>query len=561
MEFYLKSLNKYKLPKEKGKVLKFLQDADYYFDQSIEYLDLEEFLPALDYIRRAIKLDPNELDFKFLLAQIYSDMGLYQKSNFEYFKLLSIDEDLGECYLRISQNYLMLKEEALAINYLKKSIEFDFDEDEILDVDELMRELNGGEFKLISKDSENEMLLSYINKLIVLEEFEGALQLLKYIKPDSKYYISALNNAAFCSSCINDYEQEIALAQKVLKIEPDNINALCNLSDGYFNISDITTAQETAQKLLNLNISDYNDYFKIAVVFLQCEYNELAIKFLNNYLSYYPYNDSALMLLSLVLYNQGDIESAKEYIYKLIRIDNSNTIAKYYHQYFIDNKDKKQKLQYIRQVPETEVKRRIQMFEDISGYTALELTKLIKADPDFFDYTKWLFDFGKKPELCETIISKLASNPDSKRFFRDCLVDATLPYQIKQMILKKVVYTLPSHKIALLHEEQIKFLSPKVNKKIFEFPKVYFEAFVDVYCSLAFIDTDFETALNRTVKKILNLITQSKAQFRSKRNISALFAYTLKRPEIFEDFKTVIQIFGADAATLKKYIKTLGLER
>lgn len=550
------------MPNEKGKVLKFLQDSDYYFDQALEYLDSEEFLPALDYIRRAIKQDPNELDFRFLLAQVYADMGLYRKSNFEYFKLLSIDGNFGECYLRISQNYFMLKDEVVAVNYLKKSIEFDFDEDEILDADELMRELSGGEFKLLSQNSEDEMLLSCVNKLLSLNEYDGALQLLKYVKSNSQYYINALNIEAFCYSRLEDPKKEIEIANKMSKIEPNNIDALCYKSDGYAKIGDIEKAKEIANKILNLDISDYNDYYKVSVILLQCNYKEQAIKLLNSYLSYYPYDESAILLLSLAYYNYGEIELAKNYVFKLIRIDNSNTIAKYYNQYFQDYNDCQKELLYIQQVPEEEVKRRTLMFAEISTYTSSEIVKYIKFNPDFFNYVKWLFDFGET-KFCIMLIIKLAHlNLSSvQQFLKDCLVDASLSYIIKQQILKELVLMLPSQKIALLHEDQIKFLSPKANKLIFEFPKVYFEAFVDVFCSLAFIDDDFERAFNRSIKKILNLVTQNQAQFRSRHNISALFAYNFKRPEMFEDLKAITKIFDADNNTLNKYIKKLGLEK
>lgn len=557
----MKSLNKLKLPRNEGKVLKFLQDSDYYFDQALDYLDAEEFLPALDYIRRAIALDPNELDFRFLLAQVYADMGLYRKSNFEYFKLLSVDETFGECYLRISQNYFMLKEEAVAVNFLKKSIEFDFDEDEILDADELMRELSGEDFKLLSQSSEDEMLILYVRKLLTLNEHEGALQLIKYIKSNSQYYLEALNITAFCYLRLKKYEKELETAQKMLKIEQNNINALCYLSDAYFKIGNIQKAKEIADKIIDLDIGNNENYFKVSMILLQCEYMEKAIKLLNSHLSYYPYDESALLLLSLAYYNYGEIELAKDYIYKLIRIDNSNTIAKYYNQFFKQNNTSQIKLSYIQQVPQEEVEKRLLMFEQVSSYSASETVKFIKSNPDFYDYVKWLFDFGEI-KLYKTMISKLAhlNLASAHQFLKYCLVDESLPYFIKQQILKEIVIMMPSHKIALLHEDQIKFLSPRVNKLIFEFPKVYFEAFVDVYCSLAFIDNDFETAFNRSVKKILNLISQKKVQFRSKHNISALFAYNFKRPEMFEELNAVVKIFGADIKTLKKYFNELGLE-
>ena len=549
------------MPQDKGKVLKFLQDSDDYFDQALEYLESEEFLPALDNIRRAIKLDPNELDFRFLLAQVYTDMGLYRKSNFEYFKLLAIDGNLGECYLRISQNYFMLKDETVAVSYLKKSIEFDFDEDEILDVDELMRELSRGEFRLLSQNSEDEMLLSCVNKLLSLNEYDGALQLIQYVKPDSKYYINALDIAAFCYFRKKDPNKEIMLATEMLEIEPNNTHALCYMSDGYAKMGDIEKAKEFANKILDLNISDYNDYYRISVILLQCDYKDQAIKLLNSYLSYYPYDELGLLLLSLAYYNYGEIELAKEYVFKLIRIDNSNTIAKYYNQFFQDNNKNQKELSYIQQVPEEEVKRRIMMFDEISSYTSSETVKFIKSNPEFFDYVKWLFDFGE-PKLCKTLITKLShiNLSSAQQFLKNCLVDASLPYIVKQQILKELVLMLPSQKIALMHEDQIKVLSSKPNKLIFEFPKVYFEAFADVFCSLAFIENDFETAFNRSVKKILNLISQSKAQFRSRHNISALFAYNFKRPEMFGDLKVVTKIFGADNNTLKKYFNRLGLE-
>lgn len=557
----MKSLKKLNFAQKKGKILKFVQDADYYFDLALDSLEVEDYLTALEYIRRAIKQDPSELDFRFLLAQIYADMGLYTKSNFEYFKLLAIDSKLGECFLRISQNYYMLRNEAASAYYLKKSMEFDFDEDEIIDADELLRELSGNKFRLISKNIEDQLLLSYANKLMSISEYDSALQLLSYVKPDSKYYINALNSAAFCNARVDNPQKEIDLAQKVLEIDPHNINALCNLADGYAQAGDMDTARQIADNILELKITDANDYYKAAIVFLQCGYNKQAIKYLCDFLSYYPYHESGLLLLSLVYYNQKELELAKECIYKLVRIDNTNTIAKYYNQYFQNHEEFKE-LEYIKQVPKEEADRRIKMFEKIISYSSAEMIKLIKTNNEFFDYVKWVFDYADI-DLSQKLIEKLARlrNFKAHMFLRECLIDSTFSYIIKQKILKKLLSMLPSKKIALLHEEELKFISPKINKTIFNYPKAYFEAYIDVFAALAFVDKDYEAEFNRSVKRTLNLCSTHSVNFKSRKNIAALFAYNFKRPEIFRNLNTAIKVFGANRQTLKKYLDKLGIEK
>jgi tetratricopeptide (TPR) repeat protein len=563
----LKSLNKLNLAQKKGKILKFLQDADYYFELALDCLDAEDYLNALDYIRRAIKIDPHELDFRFLLAQIYSDMGLYAKSNFEYFKLLSLDQNLGECFLRISQNYYMMRDEDSAIYYIKKGMEFDFDQadfdeddDIAIDYETMIRELSGNKLKLISKNIEDQMLLNYANKLMSISEYDSAMQLLSYVRPDSRYYINALNSAAFCSARVDNPRQEIEFAQKVLEIEPYNVNALCNLADGYAQLGDIQEAQKIADIILQLKITDSNDYYKAAIALLQCGYNKQAIKYLCDFLSFHPYHEAGLLLLSLAYYNQKELDLAQECVYKLVRIDNSNTIAKYYNQFFQSSQEFRE-LEYIKQAPKEEAERRIKMFEEIVEYPSADLIKLIKSDSELFDYAKWIFEYANI-NLSQSLIEKLARlrNAQAQTFLRECLVDNTLSFVIKQRILRRLLSMLPTKKIALVHEEEIRFISPKVTKNIFNYPKAYFEAFIDVFTSLAFVDRDYETEFNRSTRRVLSLCSARAANFKSRKNIAALFAYNFKRPDIFRDLNTVVKIFGANKKTVMDYLKKLGIE-
>lgn len=123
---------------------------------------------------------------------------------------------------------------------------------------------------------------------------------------------------------------------------------------------------------------------------------------------------------------------AKECIYKLVRIDNTNTIAKYYNQYFQNHEEFKE-LEYIKQVPKEEADRRIKMFEKIISYSSAEMIKLIKTNNEFFDYVKWVFDYADI-DLSQKLIEKLARlrNFKAHMFLRECLIDSTFSYIIKQ---------------------------------------------------------------------------------------------------------------------------------
>lgn len=558
----MKSLNKIKTSTPKGRVLKFTQSAEYYCDLALDYLNNEEYINALDFLRRAIKLDSREIDYRFLLAQTYTEMGLYSQSNFEYFKLLAFDSSIAECYLRISQNYFFLKETSHAVTYLKKGINFDFDDDEILDVDEIMRDLDGGAFKLISKNTEDEVLLNCVKKLMSYSEYNNALQLLKFIKPDSKYYISALNNASFCCARIKQPKKEIEYAKKVLAIDFFNIYALCNLCDGYSQTEEKELADTTAKRIIDTGIYDNNDYFKAAVALLECGYTETAIKYLNNYLTYFPYNESALMLLSLAYYNIGDLDNAKIFMFKIISIDDSNTVAKYYNKLFQNAIHSENQLLYIKQVPQKETAGRIQNLKKIVDCSDNEtLSDQILSDKEFFNKIKWGFDLGNN-KLSEEIINRLSllNEEEPQKFLRECLVDHKISGVLKQMILRQLLKSRPIHKIALLHEEEMKYLNPKFNKLLDEYPETYFDAYVNVYTALAFVDEEFEAPLNRTIKKLLSLCSANKTSFRSKNAISALIANTYGKIDVFKDLHTVCGIFRANLNTVKEYKTKLGIK-
>lgn len=47
-----------------------------------------------------------------------------------------------------------------------------------------------------------------------ISEYDSALQLLSYVKPDSKYYINALNSAAFCNARVDNPQKKLIWLKK-----------------------------------------------------------------------------------------------------------------------------------------------------------------------------------------------------------------------------------------------------------------------------------------------------------------------------------------------------------
>lgn len=529
-------------------------------------MDAEEFFRALFYVNKAIEDDPDMLDNYFLLADIYSDMGLYSQSNNIYYRLLAADEELTDCYFRIAQNYIYLGDTDTAVWYLKRSIAFSFDEEELEDASEVLNLIGGDatevskrKLRLITPDSIHERTLESSREALAGGDYQGALDLLSKIPQESEHYNEALNNIAFGYACMNRHDLSLDVSRKAIASEPDNIYTLCNMISSYSNLKDGEGLEKACGALGSVKAQDPADHFKVAVAYLECGDIEAAVKHLNIFLDNFPYNEAAILLLGFAYHNQGEIMKAKECMVELINLDPANTVAKYYNLLMSQEGYVPQKLEYIRQVPPAETMDRLQR---LSGFASLKGAVAAQAVNDnigdIVGLIKWCFmlpDF----ELHDNLIAKLAEcrTAAAEGFLQSCLVDTNLSDAIKRRIIPKLIQDKTARNVSIVVGDKFRSFSYRLTKAVSESSPYFVQGYSEVFAVMAMFAEGFENDLLKAARKIVSKLKGQLESMHSASALSAVIAYEFGRIKSFGDIATVCALFGASESTVKSYLKRL----
>jgi tetratricopeptide (TPR) repeat protein len=213
---------------EKAIIIPFHIDGEHYFKKGLRAYRNREFDRAINLLKRAHELEPEEPIILCQLAAVLSETGQYQLSN-EYLKIVieELDPEMVECYYFVSNNYahLGLFQEAKkhALKYLEASPNGEFVEE----IEDLLEVLS---IESDSDDDEDDLIFlqDHARELMEAEEFHRAIDVLNELLEGYPQFWSAHNNLALAHFYIGDTEKALMLLDEVLKKNPGNLHALCN---------------------------------------------------------------------------------------------------------------------------------------------------------------------------------------------------------------------------------------------------------------------------------------------------------------------------------------------
>ena len=119
---------------ERGRLIPFTQNAEYFFQRALTYYHQNNLYKAKKLLLRAIKIDNEEPSYICQLAAVLAELGEFTKSNeWLHYVLNEVDPSLTECYFFLANNYAYLgqfeKAQEEALYYLELDPEGDFAED------------------------------------------------------------------------------------------------------------------------------------------------------------------------------------------------------------------------------------------------------------------------------------------------------------------------------------------------------------------------------------------------------------------------------------------------
>ncbi|MBT3319927.1 MAG: tetratricopeptide repeat protein [Clostridia bacterium] len=417
-------------------VLSFKQPAEFYIKKAEKHIDAGNFLEALQLYRNLVGMEPDNVEYLLYIAQIYSEIGLFNESNDMIHKIMRQGHTPTECLFALGCNYLGLNKFETADSYFMEYLKNDPEGEFAQDIEEIWESYYEDEERELLRVLDYEGIAKNISKgkeLLDKCEYKQAIVCFEAVLEQAPLMHHAANNLALCYYFDGNLNGAIATSNKVLEHRPRNIHAHCNLAMFYYKTcSPKLTVHLNA--LENAKDLEPHDMHKVALTYCELNYHDKAYKWFVNILSFQPYDVRILHFCGLAAYNYGLYGKALECFIRILQIDPGNSVAAYYKKLSQDAKETggAKTLEYVYQVPFVEIKRRMKYLRESLKEKDASLTQKWNNDAFFVSILLWGLNHGDDyiKKIALEIISVFADKR-AEEIFRDFILKSTESDELK----------------------------------------------------------------------------------------------------------------------------------
>lgn len=550
---------------EDNNVLSFRQPAEFYIRKAEKHIEKGNFLEALQLYRKLIGMDPSNAQYLLYVAQVYSEIGLYNESNDIIHKIMRHGETPTECLFALGCNYLGLGRDDVADGYFMEYMRRDPEGEYADDIDEIWElYFTEPEDKLsIIKDDSAKKLAQKGKELLDKCDYKKAIEYYELAIDKAPNMMHAANNLALCYYFDGKLSAAAKTSAMVLEQCPGNIHAHCNLALVYYKMRDhrLYTHLEAIE---NTKITEPQDMHKVALMYCELEYHDRAYKWFANILAFTPYDVRILHFGGLAALNSGLYTKALEFFLRILMIDPANSIATYYKKIaqIAKNTGACKMLDYVYQVPFEEIKRRMKYLREVLKESDAHLKDKWNNDDYFVSVLFWGLGYGDNyiKRLALEIIS-VFGDERSEEIYRDFILKSSEPDELKNdvfLYLNNMGAQEPY--IALIKGEFAEVRIDTASSRINELANKYLDA----------LNIFMRVCVKRLEEKTITAGIELLINFASKKGADASW---IRRPEALaaalelviceqtgkksESKRRLADLYGTTAATITRYYNTI----
>ncbi|WP_026688342.1 tetratricopeptide repeat protein [Alteribacter aurantiacus] len=264
---------------KKGQVIPFLQDGAYYYKKGVEAYQSRNINQAAQYIRRAIRLEPEEPVFLCQLAIVLSEKGQFDEANEWLEKVINeIDDKMAECYFFLANNLAHAGDFEEAVKHLNTYLELDPKGEFAEDAKMLLEMLEDDEEDLEDVEETEEQLahsrLERVADLLDRGQFDEAeREVTTSLSEEPKQWdlYAYLAETRFYQG---DKEQALTVVADLLQKEEKNFLAQCNAAVFLKETGDETWEQLASRLKVMRPMNDWYGYHLAKTWFFLGDYDE-----------------------------------------------------------------------------------------------------------------------------------------------------------------------------------------------------------------------------------------------------------------------------------------------
>lgn len=374
-------------------MLSFEQNGEFYLRSGMTKLDKNDLLGAMASYRTALDKDPDNPDIILAIAEILTAMQRYDESNRLLMSRFAVDERPSEAFFGMGCNFMAQREYDQARMSFDKYLELEPDGEFAYSAYDMAEAIDDGSAQsfggVYDKAKESAELA---RRMMEQEDFKGAIESLEKLIAEQPEQILPRNHLALAYYCVHDYDRATEQVGEVLRRDPSNIQAHCNLAVFMRGAKDDLGLKRQVDYLKTVHPEDLDELNHLGVTLMEVREFEAALDIFKKIQQSRPYEAGVLHRLALCHYHIGDYAAAVKLYDKLLQIDRQDSIAAYYRSACraAERGEKRQMslvLNY--QVPPEEIVQRIRSINEYIHTPREELQKLWHRGSDLQTLAKW----------------------------------------------------------------------------------------------------------------------------------------------------------------------------
>jgi tetratricopeptide (TPR) repeat protein len=306
---------------EDSKIVSFFQDSATFYRWGLKAYQKGDLQSASKFVKRAVDLDPYNEEMICRLASIYTELGKFQKSNELLTYIIEhIHPHSVECYYFLANNYahLGLFHEAYkhAMIYKEKAPQgiFSVENSDLLEMIEMEEEAEHSDDLIVKQEKARSLLEN--------GQFQESISILKEIIADYPEFWSAYNNLALAYFYLGEVEKAKDMISLVLRKNPGNLHALCNLLVFFYYEGDEASISMLVEKLKRVYPLVSEHQYKLGATFALIGFYPHAFKRLHAlYRKGFEGDDTFYYWLAYSSYFIGHYDFAKKIWKKVLYLN------------------------------------------------------------------------------------------------------------------------------------------------------------------------------------------------------------------------------------------------
>lgn len=286
------------------RIVEFSQGSKFYYELGNYYYYKNNLDRALGYYQRALAVDPANPVNHFNVACLLSELGKYRESISLFIKVTEMESGPSESWFWLALNHGQLQQYKEACKYLRKYLEHDPEGEYSWQAEEILEYLRsdlpmlspGQRVKIDSLCSNGIDFISQGRLKEAIKCFSRA----SAIEPEMT---APKNNLALSWFYLGEMGKAMELTLEILRAEPNNIFANCNLCTFYFIVNDQLSLRRQIRVINGLWSDDVDEMLKLGTTYGLLGMDRRALDVFRHLESLGRFNFEILLLLGIALFN------------------------------------------------------------------------------------------------------------------------------------------------------------------------------------------------------------------------------------------------------------------